>query len=160
LAQLRGTRGRAACGPTRLASGSGAADGAMGMGPRASEEGGNSVRGVVRGGGGANRPESTTGEVPWRFSVVVPVSGGRGGGLAWTEVGDHGGGVNLVGGCSGRPVHSEVAGAHSGEVVDEASGCNRRGEKVCRARDEVAELKSYTNLTRTQQRGEGGAHRR
>jgi hypothetical protein len=28
---------------------------------------------------------------------------------------------------------------------------------VCRARGEVAELKSYTNLTRTQQRGEGGS---
>jgi hypothetical protein len=27
---------------------------------------------------------------------------------------------------------------------------------VCRAHGEVAELKSYTNLTRTQQRGEGG----
>jgi hypothetical protein len=36
------------------------------------------------------------------------------------------------------------------------------GKKVCRARGEVAELKSYTNFTRTQQRGEGGvgAHRR
>jgi hypothetical protein len=60
---------------------------------------------------GANRPESTVGEVPRRFSVVVPVSSDRGGGLAWTGVGDHGGGVNLVGGCSGRPVHGEVAGA-------------------------------------------------
>jgi hypothetical protein len=34
------------------------------------------------------------------------------------------------------------------------------GKKVCRARGEVAELKSYTNLTRTQQREESGAHRR
>jgi hypothetical protein len=58
--------------------------------------------GVVTGGGGANRPESTADEVPRWFSIVVPVSGGRGGGLAWTGVGDHGGGVNLVGGCSGR----------------------------------------------------------
>jgi hypothetical protein len=32
-----------------------------------------------------------------------------------------------------------------------------KGRKVCRARGEVAELKSYTNLTRTQQRGEGGS---
>jgi hypothetical protein len=28
---------------------------------------------------------------------------------------------------------------------------------VCRARGEVVELKSYTNLTRTEQRGEGGS---
>jgi hypothetical protein len=58
---------------------------------------GNNVRGVVT--GGANQPESTADGVPRRFSVVVLVSGGRGGGLAWTGVGDHGGGVNLVGGC-------------------------------------------------------------
>jgi hypothetical protein len=62
----------------------------------------------------------------------------------------------LVVGRSGWPVHGEVADARGGEVASEANGCNRRGEKVCRARDEVAELKSYTNLTRTQQRGEGG----
>jgi hypothetical protein len=62
----------------------------------------------------------------------------------------------LVVGRSGWPVHGEVAGARVGEVPGEANRCNRRGEKVCRARDEVAELKSYTNLTRTQQRGEGG----
>jgi hypothetical protein len=62
-------------------------------------------------------------------------------------VGDHGGGVNLVGGCSGRPVHGEVVDTRGGEVAGEANGCNKRGEKVCRARGEVAELKSYTNLT-------------
>jgi hypothetical protein len=79
LAQLRGTRGRAACGPTRLASGSGAADGAMGMGPRASEEGGNSVRGVVRGGGGrtdrSRPPVRFRGDSPswFRFRVVGEV---------------------------------------------------------------------------------------
>jgi hypothetical protein len=48
-------------------------------------------------------------------------------------------------------------GLRGGEIAGEANGCNRRGEKVCRARGEVAELKSYTNLTRTQQRGEGGS---
>jgi hypothetical protein len=95
-------------------------------------------------------------EVPRRFSVVVPVLGGRGGGLAWIGVGDHGGGVNLVRGCSRRLVHGEVAGARGGEVAGEANGCNRRGEKVCRARGEVVELKSYTYLTRTQQREEVG----
>jgi hypothetical protein len=108
-------------------------------------------------GGGGDRSESTADEVPRRFSVVVPVSGGRGGGLAWIRVGYHGGGVNLVGGCSGRPVHDEVAGARGGEVAGEATAYNKRGEKVCRARGEVAELKSYTNLTRTQQGGEGGS---
>jgi hypothetical protein len=44
-AQLGRARGRTACGPTRPASGSDAADDAMGAGPRASEEGGNDVRG-------------------------------------------------------------------------------------------------------------------
>jgi hypothetical protein len=39
LAQLRGARGRAACGPTRPANGSGATDGAVGVGPRANKEG-------------------------------------------------------------------------------------------------------------------------
>jgi hypothetical protein len=63
----------------------------------------------------------------------------------------------LVVGRSGWPIHGEVVGARGGEVTGEANGCNRRGEKVCRARGEVAELKSYTNLTRTQQRGEGGS---
>jgi hypothetical protein len=45
-------------------------------------------------------------------------------------------------------------GLRGGEIAVEANGCNRRGKKVCRARGEVAELKSYTNLTRTQQREE------
>jgi hypothetical protein len=40
-------------------------------------------------------------------------------------VGDNGGWVNLVGGCSGRPVHGEVAGARGGEIAGEATGRNR-----------------------------------
>jgi hypothetical protein len=44
-------------------------------------------------------------------------------------VGDHGGGVNLVGGCSGQPVHGEVAGARGGEITGEVAGRNRRGER-------------------------------
>jgi hypothetical protein len=44
-------------------------------------------------------------------------------------LGDHGGGVNLVGGCSGQPFHGEVAGARGGEVAGEANGCNRRGKR-------------------------------
>jgi hypothetical protein len=122
-----------------------------GRGPTCQRGGGaDGVGGLT--GEGANRLGSTADEVPRRFSVAVPVSGGRGGCLAWTGVGGHGGGVNLVGECSGRPIHSEVAGAHGGEVTGEANGCNRRGKKVRYARGEVAELKSYNNLTRTQQR--------
>jgi hypothetical protein len=83
---------------------------------------GDSVRGQD---GGANRPKSTAGEVPRRFSVTVPGAGGRGGGYAGGGAGDHGGGVNLVGGCSGRPIHSEVAGARDGEIASEAVGRNR-----------------------------------
>ena len=60
-------------------------------------------------------------------------------------VGDNGGWVNLVGGCSGRPVHGEVAGARGGEVADEANMCNRRGEKVCRVREGAVNLKIPTN---------------
>jgi hypothetical protein len=40
-------------------------------------------------------------------------------------VGDNGGWVNLVGGCSGRPVHGEVAGARGSEIAGEAAGSNR-----------------------------------
>jgi hypothetical protein len=63
-------------------------------------------------------------------------------------VGDHGGGGNLVGGCSGRPVHDKVAGARDGEIAGEAAGRNRRRERVCRDHDGAVELKSYINLTR------------
>jgi hypothetical protein len=44
-------------------------------------------------------------------------------------VGDHGGGVNLVRGCSGRPIHGKVAGARGGEVVGEANRFNMRGKR-------------------------------
>jgi hypothetical protein len=37
------------------------------------------------------------------------------------------------------------------------TGVIGEGKKVCRARGEVVELKSYTNLTKTQQVGEGGS---
>jgi hypothetical protein len=40
-------------------------------------------------------------------------------------LGDHGGGVNLAKGCSGRPVHGEVAGVRGGEIDGEAAGRNR-----------------------------------
>jgi hypothetical protein len=40
-------------------------------------------------------------------------------------VGDHGGVVNLAEGCSGRPVHDEVAGAHGVEITGEVAERNR-----------------------------------
>jgi hypothetical protein len=152
----RGHAGRRPSRPTKRGNGATTAPWARSHLPE--RRGADSVGGLT--GEGANRPESTAGEVPRWFSVAVPVSGGRGGGLAWIGVGDYGGGVNLVGGCTGRPVHGEVAGALGCEVAGEANGCNRRGKKVRRVRGEVAELKSYNNLTRTQQREESGAHRK
>jgi hypothetical protein len=56
--------------------------------------------------------------------------------------------VNLVGGCSERPVHGEVAGARDSEIAGEAVERNRRRERVCHDRDGAVELKSYINLTR------------
>jgi hypothetical protein len=52
----------------------------------------------------------------------------------------------LAGGCSGWPVHDEVAGARYGEVAGEATEHNRRRESVCCTRGAVAKLKSYSNL--------------
>jgi hypothetical protein len=50
----------------------------------------------------------------------------------------------------------QVAGSAAVRPPARPTGEIGEGKKVCRARGEVAELKSYTNLTRTQQRGEGG----
>ena len=84
-----------------------AGDGAMARGPHANE-GGLTAWTTTEGEGGFDRSPAD-GEIPRRFSAVVPVSGGRGGGLVRLGVGGHGGGVNLVGGHSGWPAHSEVA---------------------------------------------------
>jgi hypothetical protein len=97
---------------------------AVAAGPLARERGADDVGGLT--GEEANRPGSTVAEVPWRFSVAVPVLGGRGGGLAWVGVGGHGGRVNLVGECSGRSILDEVAGSRGGEVAGGATGHNRR----------------------------------
>jgi hypothetical protein len=51
-----------------------------------------------------------------------------------------------------------VAGSATMRSPARPTGVIGVGKKVCRARGEVAELKSYTNLTRTQQREESGAH--
>jgi hypothetical protein len=40
-------------------------------------------------------------------------------------VGDNGGWVNLVGGCSGQSVHDEVVGARGGEIAGEAARHDR-----------------------------------
>jgi hypothetical protein len=53
-----------------------------------------------------------------------------------------------------------VAGSVAVRSPTRPTGVIGEGKKVCRARGEAAELKSYTNLTRTQQREESGAHRR
>jgi hypothetical protein len=50
----------------------------------------------------------------------------------------------------------QVAGSAAVRPPARPTGEIGEGKKVCRARGEVAELKSYTKLTRTQQRGEGG----
>jgi hypothetical protein len=47
-------------------------------------------------------------------------------------VGDHGGGVNLAEGCSGRSVHGEVASVHGGGIAGEVVGRNWWKEGVCR----------------------------
>jgi hypothetical protein len=63
-------------------------------------------------GGGQTGRSSTTGEAPWRFSVAVPILRRQSG-------------ANLAGGCLGRPVHGEVAGAHGGGITGEVAGRNR-----------------------------------
>jgi hypothetical protein len=110
----------------------------VGAGPLARQEGANGVDGLT--GEGANRPESTVGEVPRWFFAAVP--GGRGGGLAWTRVGDHGGGVNLVGGCSERPVHGEVAGSAAVRSPVRPSNATRKAKMVAQDRGEVVKLMS------------------
>jgi hypothetical protein len=112
----------------------------VGTGPLASEEGAEGIGGLT--GEGANRPESTAGEVPRRFSIAVPVSGGRGGGLAWTGVGDHGGGVNLVGGCSEWPVHGEVEGSAAMRSSVRPSSATGKAKMVSQYRGEVVKLMS------------------
>jgi hypothetical protein len=80
-------------------------------------------RGVT--GGGGTGWSSATGEAPRWFSVAVPVLLRWSGGKARAEVGDYGGGANLAGGCLGRPVHGEVAGACGGGIASEVVGRNR-----------------------------------
>jgi hypothetical protein len=112
-----------AAGPARPTNGARRGDGAMGVGPHASEGEGNDVGGetaVRRRWGGTGRQWSR-----WWFFAVDPVLGGWGGGIAWVRVGGHGGGFNLAGGGSGRSVHGEVAGSRSGEVAGEAMGRDR-----------------------------------
>jgi hypothetical protein len=112
----------------------------VGADPLDREEGADGVGGLT--GDGANRSESTAGEVLRRFSVVVLVSGGRGGGLAWTGVGYHGGGVNLVGGCSERSVHDEVAGSATVRSAVRPSSATGKAKMVSQDRGEVVKLMS------------------
>jgi hypothetical protein len=61
----------------------------------------------------------------WRFFVGGPVLHRQSGGKARAGVGDYGGGANLAGGCSGWPVHGEVAGVHDGGIAGEVARRNR-----------------------------------
>jgi hypothetical protein len=75
--------------------------------------------------GGRTCRSSTAGEASRRFSVTVPVLRRRSGGKARAEVWDYGSGANLAGGCLGRPVHGEVAGARGGGIAGEVAGHDR-----------------------------------
>jgi hypothetical protein len=129
---------------------------AVSTGPRARERGSVDDVGWSDEGGGGGEPAGVDRR---RGFTAVPVPGGQGGGVAWAGVGGHGGRVNLADGRSGWPVHGEVAGSRGGEVAGGATGRNRR-RSVCYSCGAVAELKSYSNLTLSHQRGERGAHQR
>jgi hypothetical protein len=115
--------------------------------------GGNGVRGrrrVVR--GGENRSPVNPMAVPYRWSGFVltewwqSTRGGRGP-QRWSQFGRW---------TLGMAGPRRVAGSTAVRSPARPTGVIGEVKKVCRARGEVAELKSYTNLTRTQQRGEGG----
>jgi hypothetical protein len=63
---------------------------------------------------GRGRGKPTIDEVPRWFFVVVLVLRDRGGGLAWPDPGEHGGGTNLVGDALGGTDHEEVAASWCG----------------------------------------------
>jgi hypothetical protein len=85
---------------------------------------------------------------------VAPVLKDRGGGLAWLELGDHGGGANLVGGSLGWPVHSEVVGFRGGKVAGKATRHDRGKRMVRFVRGEVVMFVNHFNLTLSYWRGE------
>jgi hypothetical protein len=103
---------------------------------------------------GRGQGEPTANEVQRWFSVVPPVLWDRGGGLAWLELGEHGGGANLAGGSLGRPVHGEVAGFHGGEVTGKATRRDRGKRMVRCIRGEVVKFVNLFNLTLSYWRGE------
>jgi hypothetical protein len=123
-------------------------------GPTCQREGEGGRRRAANGEGrtGRGRGEPIANEVQWWFSAVAPVLWDRGGGLAWLEPDEHGGGANLVGGSLGRLVHGEVAGFRGGEVVDDGRG---RGKRMVRyVRGEVVKFVNLFNLTLSYWRGE------
>jgi hypothetical protein len=123
-------------------------------GPCARERGrADGVGRLTGGGGGANRSRSGRTH-PRRGSTTVLRD--RGGGLAWLELVDHGGGANLAGGSLGRPVHGEVAGFRGGEVAGEATGHDRGKRMVRCVRGEVCEPLQFDS--KLLERG-GRAHR-
>jgi hypothetical protein len=123
-------RGGAAGGPAGPTARETAGDGAVARAHTSAREGGLTARGSD--GGGEVDRSSTAGEITRRFCAMGPVLWRGSGGEARAGVGDHGGGVNLIGGGQGWPVHGAVAGARGGEVAGEAAERKRRwGEVPC-----------------------------
>jgi hypothetical protein len=127
----------------------------VGAGPRAKERRGETAPGgrrrAVR--GEENRSPVNPTAVPRRWSSSEwtewwqRTRGGRGS-QRWSQFG------RWMPGVAGP---RRVVGSAVVRPPARPTGGKGKGKKVCRARGEVAELKSYTNLTRTQQRGEGGS---
>jgi hypothetical protein len=85
---------------------------------------------------------------------VAPVLRDRGGGLAWPEPGEHGGGVNLAGGVLGGADHGEVVGSVVARLPARLLGViGEKGMVFC-ARGELVKFVNYSNLTLSYWRGE------
>jgi hypothetical protein len=78
---------------------------------------------------------------------VVPVLRDRGGGLAWPDPGEHGGGTNLAGGALGGTDHEEVAGSAAVWSPVRPLGMTGEAKVVPRVRGEVVKFVSYLNWT-------------
>jgi hypothetical protein len=78
---------------------------------------------------------------------VAPVLRDRGGGLAWLEPGEHGGGANLAGGAMGGTDHEVVAGSATVWSPMRPLGVMGKAKVVPRVCGEVVKFVSYLNLT-------------
>jgi hypothetical protein len=66
----------------------------------------------------------------------------RGGGLAWLEPSEHGGGANLAGGALGGTDHEEVAGSAAVWSPVRPLGMTGKAKVVLRVRGEVVKFVS------------------